>query len=60
MITIIIIIIFSLVLDNCPWKKYVLQDIVNEIILGKKNSVQGPLLLQLLFAGLETMSQSIH
>ena len=37
-----------------------LQDIVIETILGGKNSVQGPLLLKLLFVGLKTMSPSIH
>ena len=34
----------------------VLQDIVIETMLGRKNSVQGPLLLKLLFVGLKTMS----
>ena len=37
-----------------------LQHIVTETILGRKNSVQGPLLLKLLFLGLKTMSPSIH
>ena len=31
----------------------VLQDIVIETMLGRKNSVQGPLLLKLLFVGLK-------
>ena len=34
----------------------VLQDIVIETMLGRKNRVQGPLLLKLLFVGLKTMS----
>ena len=38
----------------------VLQDIVIETMLGRKNSVQGPLLLKLLFVGLETISPLIH
>ena len=37
-----------------------LQDIVIEAILDGKNIVQGPLLLELLFVGIETMSPSIH
>ena len=37
-----------------------LQDIVIETILGGKNSVQGPLLLKLLFVDLKTMSPSIQ
>ena len=36
-----------------------LQDIVTETILGGENSVQGPLLLTLLFVGLDTMSPSV-
>ena len=37
-----------------------LQDIVIETIFGGKNSVQGPPWLNVLFAGLKTMSPSIH
>ena len=37
-----------------------LQDIVIETILGRKNSVQGPLLLKLLFVSLKTISPLIH
>ena len=37
-----------------------LQDIVIETILGRKNSVQGPVLLKLLFVSLKRMSQLIH
>ena len=36
-----------------------LQDIVIETMLGRKNSVQGPLLLKFLFVGLKTMSLSV-
>ena len=36
-----------------------LQDIVIEIKLGRKNSVQGPVLLKLLFVCLKTMSLSV-
>ena len=36
------------------------QDIVIETILGRKNSVQGPLLLKLLFVSLKIMSPLIH
>ena len=37
-----------------------LQDIVIKTILGRKNRVQGPLLLKLLFVGLKTIPPSIH
>ena len=37
-----------------------LQDIVIETILVRKNSIQGPLFLKLLFVDLKTMSPSIH
>ena len=37
-----------------------LQDIAIETILGRKNSVQGILLLKLLFVSLKTMSPLIH
>ena len=37
-----------------------LQDIVIVTILGGKNSVQGPLLLKLVFVGLKTMSLYVH
>ena len=37
-----------------------LQDIVIQTILDGKNSVQGPILLKLLFVGFKTMSPSIH
>ena len=37
-----------------------LQDNGIETILGGKNSIQGPLLLKLLFVGLKRMPQSIH
>ena len=37
-----------------------LQGIVIETILGRKNSVQGPLLLKLLFVSLKKMSPLIH
>ena len=36
-----------------------LQDIVIETMLGGENSVQGPLLLKLLFVGFKTMSPSV-
>ena len=36
-----------------------LQDIVIERVLGGENSLQGPLLLTLLFVGLKTMSPSV-
>ena len=36
-----------------------LQDIVIETMLGRKNSVQGPLMLNILFVGLKTMSPSV-
>ena len=38
----------------------VLQDIVIETMLGRKNSVQGPLLLKLLFVGLKTNVPICH
>ena len=36
-----------------------LQDIVIVTMLGRKNSVQGPLLLKFLFVGAKTMSPSV-
>ena len=38
---------------------YALQNIVIETMLGRENSVQGPLFLKLLFVGLKTMSPSV-
>ena len=37
-----------------------LQDIAIETLLGRKNSVLGPLLFKSLFVGFKTMSPSIH
>ena len=36
-----------------------LQELVIETMLSEKNSIQGPLLLKLLFVGLKTMSPSV-
>ena len=36
-----------------------LRDIVIETMLGRKNSLQGPLLLKLLFVGYKTLSLSV-
>ena len=52
---------FVVVKSHICIEKYLhsLEDIVVKRMLGGKNSVQGPLVLKLLFVGLKTMSPSV-